>query len=182
MVRADQAVYFARERLLRAMAYYNEGRACEALGEPAAAQIAYAASLDLRDNREVRARLKHLAPAVLSPHGLAGPFVRPEDFCQAACEVERDVSLHWSGAAALTAPFRDAVKLDVEQPDGGYPLVGVALQLDDGWHVLPGIGEGVRGHGGFHSAELKMAGARYSQRQALRVATSQGVPSITATT
>jgi hypothetical protein len=157
---ASLATYYTRDPRLQAMAYYNLGRANEALGAAADAEVAYAASLNLRDNPEVRARLKHLAPALLVPHRLAGPFAKPEDSCKAPCQVDREVSPRWIGAAALAAPFRDAVKIDVDDPDDGYPLVSIAVELADGWYVLPAIGRAAQGHGGQHSAGLRMVGRR----------------------
>ena len=156
---ASRATYYTRDPRLQAMAYYNLGRASEALGATADAEAAYAASLDLRDNPEVRTRLKHLAPALLAPHRLAGPFARPEDSCTSPCKVDRNVSPRWNGAAGLASPFRDAVKLDVDDPDG-FPLVSIAVELTDGWYVLPAIGRAAQGHGGQHSAALRMAGHR----------------------
>jgi len=156
---AWSATYYTRDPRLQAMAYYNLGRAREALGAIADAEAAYAASLDLRDNPEVRTRLKHLAPALLAPHRLAGPFARPEDSCKSPCQVDRDVSPRWSGAAGLASPFRDAVKIDVDDRDR-YPLVSIAVELTDGWYVLPTIGRAARGHGGGHRAELRMVGHR----------------------
>jgi hypothetical protein len=157
---AALATYFAREPALRAMAFYNLGRVNEALREFVDAQGSYAASLALRDNREVRVRLKHLAPALLASHRLAGPFARPEDFCPTACEIERDPSPRWGGAAAISAPFRDAVKLDIPPAEDGWPRVAVALQLGDDWYVLPDLGAAAGGHGGCHGVELEMAGSR----------------------
>jgi hypothetical protein len=156
---ARRATYYTRDPQLQAMAYYNLGRASEALGATVDAEVAYAASLDLRNNPEVRTRLKHLAPALLLPHRLAGPFARPEDSCKSPCEVDHDVSPRWSGAAGLASPFRDAVKIDVDDP-GNYPLVSIGVELTDGWYVLPAIGLAARGHGGQHSAALRMVGHR----------------------
>ncbi len=156
---ANLATYYTQDPRLQAMAYYNLGRAEEALGATADAEAAYAASLDLRDNPELRARLKHLAPALLAPHRLAGPFAKPEDFCATPCQVDREVSPRWSGTDALAAPFRDAVKIDVDDPEN-YPLVSIAVELDDGWYILPGIGRAPRGHGGAHRAGLRMVGRR----------------------
>ena len=156
---AWRATYYTQNPRLQATAFYNLGRASEALGATADAEAAYAASLDLRDNPEVRARLKHLASALLAPHRLVGPFARPEDSCKSPCEVDRDVSPRWSGAAGLVSPFRDAVKIEVEDPDN-YPLVSIAVELTDGWYVLPAIGRAARGHGGQHRAELRMVGQR----------------------
>lgn len=154
---ANLATYYTQDPRLQAMAYYNLGRAADALGATADSEFAYAASLNLRDNPEVRAQLKHLAPALLAPHRLAGPFAKPEDSCKAPCQVDREVSPRWSGAAALAAPFRDAVKIHVDDPDN-YPLVSIAVELADGWYVLPAIGRAARGHGGGHGAGLRMVG------------------------
>jgi hypothetical protein len=156
---ANLATYYSQDRRLRAMAYYNLGRATEALGAVVDAEVAYAASLDLRDNPEIRARLKHLTPALLAPHRLAGPFARPEDSCKTSCEVDREVSPRWSSTAALAAPFQDAVKIGTEDPES-YPMASIALELVDGWYVLPAVGRAVRGHGGQHRAELRMVGQR----------------------
>lgn len=158
---ASQATYYTRDPRLQAMAYYNLGRASEGLGATTDAEAAYAASLDLRENPEVRTRLKHLAPALLAPHRLAGPFASPEESCNSPCEVERDVSPRWSGADGITAPFHDAVKLNVDTDAGNqYPLVSIAVELNDGWYVLPAIGRAARGHGGEHSAGVRMEGNR----------------------
>ncbi len=154
---AEEASYYTQDSRLQAMAYYNLGRAEDARGATAEAEFAYSASLNLRDNAEVRARLKRLGTALLAPHRLAGPFAKPEDFCSASCEVERDVSPHWGGAQALAAPFRDAVTLDVAAADD-YPFVSIAVELDSGWYVLPAIGRAVWGHGGEHNAKVRMVG------------------------
>lgn len=47
---AAEAVDHSRDPRLEAMAYYNLGRAEEALGATVEAEVAYAASLDRRDN------------------------------------------------------------------------------------------------------------------------------------
>jgi hypothetical protein len=154
---ANFAAYAEIAPRLRAMAFYNLGRAAEALGQPRNAMTAYAASLALRDNPEVRARLKPLAPALLAPHRLAGPFARPDAACKTPCTVDRD---HWNGDG-VAAPFLAAVKLVTDSDQAmGYPLVSIALQLADGWYLLPDIGEAVGGHGGTHSARVRMAGSR----------------------
>jgi hypothetical protein len=157
---ADRAIYQSRDPQLLAMAYYNLGRAEEARGAPVEAELAYAASLNRRDNPEVRARLDQLAPALLALHRLAGPLSRPEDFCKPRCKVEREAGSRWSGAAGLDAPFLDAVKLDVEDPAEGYPVVSIAVKLADGWYVLPAIGWAAGGHGGQHSADVRMVDGR----------------------
>lgn len=156
---AGIAAYDELEPRRRAMAFYNLGRAAEAVAQPVEAMSAYAASLALRDNAEVRQRLKSLAPGVLAPHRLAGPFARPEDGCKARCDVVREVGPHWGGGAGVAAPFRDAVKLVTDNPDS-YPTVSIALQLGDDWYVLPAIGFAVGGHGGEHQASVHMVGAR----------------------
>jgi len=154
---ANLATSYTNDPRLQAMAYYNLGRAEEARGATAEAEFAYAASLNLRDHPEVRARLKRLGPALLAPHRLAGPFAKPEDFCKGPCDVDRDVGPHWGGAAGLVAPFRDAVKIDIDEADN-YPLANIAVQLEDGWYVLPAVGRAPQGHGGEHTAKLRMVG------------------------
>jgi len=74
---AKLATYCSQNPRLQAMAYYNLGRAKEALGAIADAEIAYAASLHLRDSPELRARLRRLAPALLAPHRIASPDRSP---------------------------------------------------------------------------------------------------------
>ena len=138
---------------------FDLGRAYEALGSAVDAEISYAASLDLRNNAEIRARLRWLAPALLAPHHLVGPFAKPEDFCKTRCDIEHDGGPHWSGTAALTAPFRDAVKIWAEDANN-YDLVSVAVELADGWYVLPAIGPAAGGHGGWHRAGVRMVGSR----------------------
>src|SRR5262245_56011131 len=50
---AAYATYYARDTRMRAAAYYNLGRAHEALGHAVDAQAAYMASLTLRDLPEI---------------------------------------------------------------------------------------------------------------------------------
>jgi hypothetical protein len=51
------------------------------------------------------------------------------------------------------------VKIDVDDPED-VPAVSIAVELADGWYVLPAIGQAARGHGGQHRAALRMVGHR----------------------
>jgi hypothetical protein len=171
---ASEAVVVAKSPRVRAMAYYNLGRASEALGRLTGAQIAYARSLALRDNAEVRARLNNLSTALLTAHPLAGPFARPDAFCASPCEVVPDIDhrLDESGQELVDLagnivheakpPFLAVTKLvtDAPGPAISFPIANLALQVGSSWYVLPSIGEAAGGHGGRHAIDVKMVGPR----------------------
>jgi hypothetical protein len=172
---AVQATWATKDPGLRAMAFYNQGRALEALGRPGEAQDAYARSLDLRNSPEVRARLSQLATAILTARPLAGPFAKPEDFCKAPCE---DVTLDVDGKVSETgepvvdlagnvehvakAPFVQVAKIVTPPRDemAGWPVANIAFQIGASWFVLPEVGLAADGHGGGHRITVHMVGPR----------------------
>jgi tetratricopeptide (TPR) repeat protein len=173
-VSASKASWAAKDPQLRAMAFYNLGRADEALGRLSAAQVAYSRSLDLRDNPEVRGHLKGLGAALLTPHSLAGPFGAPDEFCKRPCEVVPDIDqqVDKSGEAIVDLagnaqhdakpPFVSVAKIITEapDPDRSYPIANLAIQVGASWYVLPDVGQAPRGHGGSHAIDIAMVGPR----------------------
>jgi hypothetical protein len=144
----ERSIAAAREPRLRAASLYNRGRIAEARGDRDRAADAYRASLELRPNETVAARLEGLGGEVaqaLAPRPLDGPYPTIAAACAALPFYEKG----WSCAApaidgpnqlAEPGPPYLAVRIVGENPgaySGGesWDNCRIAIRVAAGWYL-----------------------------------------------
>lgn len=176
---ALEATWSAKDPKVRASVFYNLGRAREAQGKLNDAEAAYTTSLSLRDNAEIKGRLKAIAAALLTPRALVGPFATPDGYCKDQhldrdhCEVVLDIDhkrdetneeVHDAAGKPVrlvAPPFQAVAKILTDaQPAISFSTANLALEVGGKWYVLPSLGEAPGGHGGDYIIGLRMVGPR----------------------
>jgi tetratricopeptide (TPR) repeat protein len=143
-----RALTVVHDKKLRAQVLYNEGRVAEAQGDKEASRKAYAESLALRDNAEVRRRLTTAGGATLPPMPCPAGAATPEALCT-CLEGDKTDLLGMPGdppvckvmpeSLALGTPRLSLMKFGAEEQPG--ELAFLLLARDGGTlHVVANLG------------------------------------------
>jgi tetratricopeptide (TPR) repeat protein len=164
-----QAIAVNGEPNQKGASLYNLGKIEEAKGNKAAAARAYAASLQARPNKTVRAALIALDPAAaaaldpFSPQPMLGPFPTPAAFCAQlkdddgnACNCAEQPIATFEGKD-LAPPYLHAQVLESSCDPGTQEAL--ALETKAGWFVAPNAGE--RNRGGHCNNQFTVEGIHF---------------------